>query len=146
MFPRSARGDTPSLLLALLIMRTVLWKYRTVHTEKLFYDVLRRILCRKSVLAAVKIQDKLCSQAVPSYSYEDACGRAFMAANIINGLGSINQVTVSSSVADPDPKGPYVFVPPGSASGSISQRYRSGSESFYHHVKIVRKTLIPTVL
>jgi hypothetical protein len=27
-------------------------------------------------------------------------------------------------------------------SGSISQRYGSGS--FYHHAKIVRKTLIPT--
>ncbi len=29
-------------------------------------------------------------------------------------------------------------------SGSISQRY--GSRSFYHQVKILRKTLIPTVL
>jgi hypothetical protein len=44
-----------------------------------------------------------------------------------------------SSVADPDP---YVFGPPGY--GSDSQRY--ASESFYHQVKIVRKTLIPTVL
>ncbi len=35
---------------------------------------------------------------------------------------------------------PYVFGSP----GSISQRYRSGS--FNHQVKIVRKTLIPTVL
>jgi hypothetical protein len=33
------------------------------------------------------------------------------------------------SVADPDPR---VFGPPGSGSGSISQRYRSGSGSFYH--------------
>jgi hypothetical protein len=39
---------------------------------------------------------------------------------------------------------PYVFEPPGSASGSISQRYGSGS--FYHQAKIVRKTFIPTVL
>jgi hypothetical protein len=38
----------------------------------------------------------------------------------------------------------YVFKPPGSESGSISQR--SGSGSFYHQAKIVRKTLIPTVL
>jgi hypothetical protein len=50
-----------------------------------------------------------------------------------------------SSVADPDP---HVFGPPGS--GSTSQRYGSGScsgsESFNHHAKIVRKTLIPTIL
>jgi hypothetical protein len=46
------------------------------------------------------------------------------------------------SVADPDPPDPYVFGP----SGSTSQRYGSGSGSFYHHTKIVRKTLIPTFL
>jgi hypothetical protein len=46
-----------------------------------------------------------------------------------------------SSVADPDPD-PYVFGPP--ESGSTSQSYGSGS--FYHHAKIVRKTLIPTIL
>ncbi len=37
---------------------------------------------------------------------------------------------------------PHVFRPPGS--GSMSQMY--GSVSFYHQTKIVRKTLIPTVL
>ncbi len=54
------------------------------------------------------------------------------------------------SVADPNPDpDPHVFGPPGS--GSISQRYGSGfgsgsgSGSFYHHAKIVRKTLIPTI-
>jgi hypothetical protein len=43
---------------------------------------------------------------------------------------------------------PYVFGPPGSGSGtgSISERYESGSGSFYHQAKIVRKTLISTVL
>jgi hypothetical protein len=30
--------------------------------------------------------------------------------------------------------------------GSVSQRYGYGSGSFYHQAKIVRKTLIPTVL
>jgi hypothetical protein len=46
---------------------------------------------------------------------------------------------------------PYVFESPGSGSGSIGQRYRSGygsnsrSGSFYHQAKIVRKSLIPTV-
>ncbi len=43
---------------------------------------------------------------------------------------------------DPYPPDPYVFGPP----GSIRQRYGSGSGSFYHHAKIVRKTLIPTIL
>jgi hypothetical protein len=44
----------------------------------------------------------------------------------------------------PDPPDPNVFGPPGS--GSISQTLRYGSGSFYHQAKIVRKTLIPTVL
>jgi hypothetical protein len=35
---------------------------------------------------------------------------------------------------------PQVYVPSGS--GSTGQRYGSGSGSFYHHAKIVRKTLI----
>ncbi len=48
------------------------------------------------------------------------------------------------SVADPDPPDPHVFGPP--KSGSTSQRYGSGSGSFYHHTKIGRKTLIPTIL
>jgi hypothetical protein len=54
------------------------------------------------------------------------------------------------SVADPDPPDPRVFGPPWSGSGSTSQRYGSGScsgsGSFYHHAKLVRKTLIPTIL
>jgi hypothetical protein len=45
---------------------------------------------------------------------------------------------------DPDPNPDYVFGTPGSGSGSISQRYRSGS--FYQQAKIVRKTLIPAAL
>jgi hypothetical protein len=59
--------------------------------------------------------------------------------------------SLSSSVADPDPD-PHVFGPPGSE--STSQRYGSGSGScygsesgsFYHHAKIVRKTLTPALL
>jgi hypothetical protein len=68
--------------------------------------------------------------------------------------------TLKGSVADPDPNpdpdppDPRVFGPPGSGSGSTSQRYGSGSGScsgsgsgsFYHHAKIVRQTLIPTIL
>jgi hypothetical protein len=59
-------------------------------------------------------------------------------------------ISVYSGVADPDlnldSSDPYVFGSPGSGSGPISQRYGSGSESYYHQAKIVRKTLIPTVL
>jgi hypothetical protein len=46
--------------------------------------------------------------------------------------------------------GSTCFWPPGS--GSTSQRYSSGSGSgsgsgsFYHHAKIVRKTMIPNIL
>ncbi len=40
-----------------------------------------------------------------------------------------------NSVADPDPSVPYVFRPPGSGG--------SGSGSFHHQAKIVRKNLIP---
>jgi hypothetical protein len=47
---------------------------------------------------------------------------------------------------DPDPLDPRVFGSPGSGSESISQRYGSGSGSFYHEAKLVRKTLISTVL
>ncbi len=49
---------------------------------------------------------------------------------------------VSRSVVDTDPSVPYVFGSPGA--GSIGQR--SGSGSFYYQAKIVRKTLIPSVL
>jgi hypothetical protein len=52
--------------------------------------------------------------------------------------------SIINSVPDPDSPDPHVFGPSGSGSGSTSQRYGSGS--FYHHAKIVRKTLIPTVL
>jgi hypothetical protein len=53
----------------------------------------------------------------------------------------------SGSAADPDPNpDPYVFGPPGYGSGSGSISQRNGSESFYYQAKIVRKTLIPTVL
>jgi hypothetical protein len=61
--------------------------------------------------------------------------------------GSMFQVPVlmeKSSVADPDPADLNVFGPPGS--GSTSQRYGSGSGSFYHHAKIVRKTFIHSIL
>ncbi len=59
---------------------------------------------------------------------------------------TVNPLEVSytdNSVADPDPR---VFGPPGSGFRSISQRFGSGSGSFYHQAKIVRKTSISTLL
>jgi hypothetical protein len=50
-----------------------------------------------------------------------------------------------TTVQDSDPD-PHVFGPPGSGSGSTSQRYGSRSGPFYHQAKEARKTLIPTVL
>ncbi len=54
---------------------------------------------------------------------------------------------VRNSVPDPYPD-PHVYGPPGSWSESISQGYGSGSGSgsFHQQAKMVRKTLIPTVL
>jgi hypothetical protein len=73
-------------------------------------------------------------------------GRLLYAYQQTNGLRPDGGRNEKSSVADPDPDPPdsHVFGPPGSVSGSISQRYGSGS--FYHQAKIVRKTLIPTAL
>ncbi len=53
---------------------------------------------------------------------------------------------IKPSVADPDsdPPDPHGFGPPGP--GFTSPRYGSGSGSFYRHAKIVRKTLIYTIL
>jgi hypothetical protein len=53
-----------------------------------------------------------------------------------------NFFCITSSVVDPDPKDPYVFGP----SVSVSEVPRYGSGSFCPQAKIVRKTLIPTVL
>jgi hypothetical protein len=50
-------------------------------------------------------------------------------------LKVINSVADPDPNPDPDPPDPHVFGPP----GSISQRYGSGSGSFDHHAKIVRK-------
>ncbi len=58
-----------------------------------------------------------------------------------NGIDVMNGIAKYQSCGS----GSAVFGPPGSGSGSISARYGSGSGSFYQ-VKIVRKTLIPTVL
>jgi len=58
--------------------------------------------------------------------------------------GFFHQINVPPpSVADRIPD-PHVFGPPGI--GSVSLRYVSGSGSFYQQAKMVRKTLITTVL
>ncbi len=51
---------------------------------------------------------------------------------------SIVNTSVADPDPDPDPSDSYVFGPPGSGFGSISQMYGSGS--FYHQSKIVRKS------
>ncbi len=53
----------------------------------------------------------------------------------------IRRIHMFLGLLDPDP---YIFGPSGS--GSISRRYGFGSGSFYNQAKIVRTTLIPTVL
>ncbi len=52
--------------------------------------------------------------------------------------------SVANPDPNPDPPDPHVLGHPGS--GSISQRYGSGSGSFYYEAKKVRKTWISTVL
>jgi pimeloyl-ACP methyl ester carboxylesterase len=49
---------------------------------------------RKSALEALKIEKKLEGPKTPTYSFEDACGHAFMASNFINGQGSITREAV----------------------------------------------------
>ncbi len=49
---------------------------------------------------------------------------------------------LEKSVVDQDPQDPFVFGP--RRSGSISTRYGYGL--IYNQAKIVRKTLIPTIL
>ncbi len=49
---------------------------------------------------------------------------------------------IRGSVADPDPQDPYVFGPPGSASGPTDRN----PDPSITQAKIVRKTLIPTIL
>ncbi len=56
------------------------------------------------------------------------------------------RVEISVQDADPDPKDPYVCGPPGSASGFVIYLYRSGSGSFHHQAKKLRKSLISIVL
>lgn len=54
---------------------------------------------RKSVLETLKVQKKLDNPKTPVYTFEDACGHAFMASNIINGRGSISKEAVETLMA-----------------------------------------------
>jgi hypothetical protein len=75
--------------------------------------------------------------------FSDKMSSPFLIATLDMFLWAMSDFLIHEiSVADLDP---YVFGPPGSRSGSIRQRYGSGS--FYYQAKIVRKkTLIHTVL
>jgi hypothetical protein len=42
------------------------------------------------------------------------------------------QTSVADPDPNPDPLDPYGFGPPGSGTGSVSQKYGSESGSFYH--------------
>ncbi len=65
---------------------------------------------------------------------------------VYNAHHSLVATSVFFSVEDPDPQDPCVLGHPGSGPGYISNMYGSGSGSFDNQAKIVRKTLIPTVL
>ncbi len=56
----------------------------------------------------------------------------------------IPYMSQKSSVGDPDPQELYVFGSPGSVFGSVSHKYGSGS--LRHKAKILRETLISTVV
>ncbi len=72
--------------------------------------------------------------------------RSSSASKTLNRKGSWPRRSVADPDSNPDPSDQYDFRLPGSGSGSISQRYRSRSRYFYHEAKVVRKTLIPSVL
>ncbi len=52
-------------------------------------------------------------------------------------LTESQHITVPTSLADPDPPDPYVFGPPGSGFGSISQRFGSRSDSGVERTEII---------
>ena len=51
---------------------------------------------RMSVLRSMEVGKKMSAGKVPEYTYEDACGRAFMAASIMNGPGSLTKENVAT--------------------------------------------------
>jgi hypothetical protein len=53
-------------------------------------------------------------------------------ASTIRKVGAVWGLESSVPDPNPDPYGPYVFGPPGSAFGSIRQRYGSGSIQKFH--------------
>ena len=98
-----------------------------------------------SFVGTFAILSEPCRTTMLQYSY----GSKVLMVKIPNGLKFRNvEISVPEQDPHPDSKDPYVFGPPGSGSRSISTRYGSGfgSGSFYNQAKIVRKTLIPTVL
>ncbi len=82
-------------------------------------------------------------ESSPSFGLSPTSMRMGASSTTCPGTHSQRNQYHRTSVADSDPPDPHVFGPPGSR--SISQRYGSGSGSFYHHAKIIRKTLIPTI-
>jgi hypothetical protein len=98
----------------------------TIKTESfLFSSISAKIPVAKSVHTSI-LQIMVCFRVLKPNNFFRCRDRGICA--------------FTSSVADPDPLDPYVFIPPGS--GSISQRFGSGSGSFYHQANIVRRNLI----
>ncbi len=81
---------------------------------------------------------------MPEHVFTMSDGHGQIHKKIKRKVGKQVKCSVADPNQDPDPPDPHVFGPPGSGSRSISKRYGSGS--FYHHAKIVRKTLISTIL
>ncbi len=101
---------------------------------------------RSAVFLFLQMKRRSLGEAWPSCSAEwpQECGNFSLENSTVGTLCIVRYSEIlHTSVADPDPNpdpsDPYVFGPPGSGSGSISQRYGSGSGSFHHPAKILRK-------
>ncbi len=90
------------------------------------------------------VKTNLVKNTVPGTQYKTSFVRNTNSAARKRGPKERSRCFPKASVADTDPSDPYVLGPPGSGSGSASQRYGSGF--FYHQAKIVRQILIPTLL
>jgi hypothetical protein len=88
-----------------------------------------------------------CQRQRPAGSIRDTPGKRLprVADPVVRVLNFYVSLSVVDPDTHPDPYDPYVVGSHGPASGSITQS-RYGSGSFYRTAKIVRKTLIPTVL
>ncbi len=102
-----------------------------MHTHTLRLDIKAFSVCCLGAYVCKSTYTRPYSLTCPGEAFSNT-GQSFI---------NVQSVQKSYRVADPDL---YVFGPPGP--GSVSQRYGSGSGSFYHQAKNVRKTLIATLM